>query len=339
MKRLVAAVVATFVALGAQTAFAAWLPLSTASGTSTARNIGVPTSVIATALTFSSVQVSWSAPAGVAPAGYTVRRTAPSSTIVCTVPAATTTCTDTGLTASTTYTYTVESTIGTNWDSGPSAPASATTPAAPTFKVTVPSGTRTAGTAFTATLTATTNGVTTDTSYSGVKTITFSGPANAPSGTAPSYPATVTFAAGVGSASITLYAAESTTLAATDGTRSGSAAVTVRAASASQLRYTSSSADCSGGYVVVGNGGSWTSKVTTYDPYLNPATRTTNRTVNLSRSPAQGTLSPTSLTILANTSETSGSATYTLPNGNPPNINVTAASSGLTSTVCQVRKS
>jgi hypothetical protein len=338
VRRLLACFVATFVALGAGSAFAAWSAAGSGSGTSTARSIGVPTSVTATALGSSSIQINWAAPGGgsVAPTSYVVLRTAPSTATVCTVAPPTTTCTDTGLAASTSYSYTVTATVGTNWTSGPSGTVSATTSAPPTFVLSTAAGNKTAGTAFSVTLTATTNGVTTDTGYVGVKTITFSGPSVATSGTAPSYPATVTFAAGVGTATITLYKAESPTLAATDGTRSGTRALTVVAGAAARLGYTSSNVSCASGSVVVGNGGSFTSKVTAYDTWLNP--RTGARTVTISRSPSIGTLNPTSLSITAANSETTNSTTFTLPVGNPPDTTVTAASTGLTSAACIVKK-
>ncbi|TAL03375.1 MAG: hypothetical protein EPO07_06310, partial [Verrucomicrobia bacterium] len=77
---------------------------------------------------------------------------------------------------------------------------------------------QTAGTAFNITLTATTDGTTTDTSYSGSKSITFSGPTGSPT-----YPGTVSFSSGVGTANITLVKAETTTITATDGTIAGTA--------------------------------------------------------------------------------------------------------------------
>jgi hypothetical protein len=338
VKRTAAALIVLVILLAAETAAASWPPPAAGSGRATARSIGVPTGVTATPLSSGSIQVGWSPPTGVTPSGYVVTRISPSAATVCTVGSGTTTCTDTGLAAGTTYTYTVQARLATHWSSGASAPASATTPNVGTFVVTVPSGNRTAGSAFNATLRATTNGVTTNTSYSGVKTITFSGPAVSPGGTTPVYPATVNFSAGVGTARIRLYAAETATLHATDGTISGSTSVTVVARAGSKLGWTSSSADCSAGFVVVGNGGSYTSKVSVYDTYGNLATRGTNRTISISRNPSSGTVSPTSLTVPANLSETSGSTTYTLPNGNPPNVNVTASASGLTSVVCQVRK-
>ena len=94
-----------------------------------------------------------------------------------------------------------------------------------------------AGVAFNVTLTATDEYGNTATSYAGKKTITWSEPANSPSGKAPSYPATVTFAAGVGAAaSIKLYDAQSTTLKAKEGTIEGtSGPFTVKAATAKKL--------------------------------------------------------------------------------------------------------
>ncbi len=97
------------------------------------------------------------------------------------------------------------------------------------FTVTNP-GTRTAGTAFTVTLTASNDAYgNAPTNYAGTQCITFSGPTASPNGTAPLYPqgscaagqSAVTFnASGVGTlAGVTLYdATASTTLTATDAT-------------------------------------------------------------------------------------------------------------------------
>jgi alpha-tubulin suppressor-like RCC1 family protein len=87
--------------------------------------------------------------------------------------------------------------------------------------------TRTAGTAFNVTLTATADAYgNAGTSYTGTKCITFSGPTASPNGTAPLYPAqgscgagqsAITFTSGAATVSITLYdATTSTTLTATD---------------------------------------------------------------------------------------------------------------------------
>lgn len=342
MRRIAVALVgmmlgaASLVASTAVTSGAVWAPGSTASGTATARSIGVPASVTATALSSSSIRIDWAAPTGgsVTPTQYVVTRNSPSGT-VCTVSAPTVTCTDTGRAASTSYGYTVAARIGTDWTSGASAPAAATTSAAPTFKLNASPG-QSAGTAFTVTITATTNGTTTDTAYAGAKTITLSGPATAPSGAAPVYPATVNFIGGVGTASVTLVKAEAVTLAATDGTRSGTVPITVAAGAARKLGWTSSSVSCAAGSVVVGTGGAFTSKVTAYDNYLNP--RAGSRTVNLSRSPTSGTLNRSSLTITSAVSETTSSFTYTRSNGSSTVVTVTAAASGLTSVTCQVKQ-
>jgi hypothetical protein len=327
------------VALGSTVAGAAWTPGGSGSGRSTGLAIGLPTSVTATATGSTSVQVSWSPPGGASasPTQYVVRRTAPSSATVCTVGAPTTTCNDTGLTASTTYSYTVEARVGTSWSSGQTTAVSATTSGAPTFIVTTSAGNKTAGTAFTVTVTATTDGTTTDTSYFGFKSIDFTGPSQAPSGASPTYPNFVFFWFGVGTANVTLVDAESATLSASDGTISGSAPVTVVAGAASQLRFTSSTPSCASGSVIVGNGGTFTTKVTAYDAYLNP--KTGARTVTLTRTPSgSGSWTPTSLTIPAAGSETTASSNFKIPNGNPPNATVTAASTGLTSTTCVVKK-
>jgi hypothetical protein len=86
-------------------------------------------------------------------------------------------------------------------------------------------GEQTAGTSFTATLTARDEYGNTATPYTGAKTLTWSGPANSPSGHAPEYPSTattVTFTSGVGKATaIKLYDAQSTALKVTDGTIGG----------------------------------------------------------------------------------------------------------------------
>ena len=83
---------------------------------------------------------------------------------------------------------------------------------AQTFTLSTPSPT--AGTAFTETVTAKDAYANTATGYTGAKAVTFSGPSNAPNGTAPTYPGSVTFAAGVGTASITLTDVQTTTLTA-----------------------------------------------------------------------------------------------------------------------------
>jgi type II secretory pathway pseudopilin PulG len=135
-------------------------------------------------------------------------------------------------TAGSAYTLTASSTT-LGLTSNPSTAFTISPAAASTFTVSNP-GTQTAGTAFNETITAYDAYGNVATGYTGSQTVTFSGPSNSPSGTAPSYPATVTFTAGVGTASITLVDAQNTTLTATQGLvtgASGSFAVSPIAAS------------------------------------------------------------------------------------------------------------
>ena len=255
---------------------------------------------------------------------------------MCTVAAPTLTCTDTGLSASTTYTYTLEALVGSGWSSGQTAGFSATTPAPPAFTVVPATGTKTAGTAFNVTLTATTNGVTKDTTYTGAHTIVFSGPSTSPLGTAPTYPATVTFTAGVGTASVKLVTAETATLTATEASRTGSASVSVVAAVSNRMVWTSSTPSCAAGTVSVGNGGTFTSQVTITDLYGNPVAQATAATITLTTTPANGTLTPASVSVAVGASQSTGSFVFTRPTGDATSVTVTAAKSPLTSLTCAV---
>ncbi|MDR3458409.1 MAG: fibronectin type III domain-containing protein [Verrucomicrobiae bacterium] len=133
-----------------------------------------------------------------------------------------------GLTANTVYFYRLRAYNG-GGVSGNSSTITVKTLAVGTPKITVTlpgegsansggASDETAGTAFSVTLTATTDGTTVNAGYTGVKSITFSGPTGSPI-----YPATVSFSAGVGTASITLKKVESPTITATDGTIGGKA--------------------------------------------------------------------------------------------------------------------
>jgi hypothetical protein len=85
-------------------------------------------------------------------------------------------------------------------------------------------GTRTAGAAFSVSITALDQWSNVATGYAGSKSIVFSGPGNspAPSNAPPTYPGSVTFAAGLASPSVTLFKAENTSLTATDSSITGS---------------------------------------------------------------------------------------------------------------------
>ena len=98
----------------------------------------------------------------------------------------------------------------------------------------------TAGVAFTVTLTARTADGATDTTYSGTRAVTFSGAGSSPSLVAPTFPATVSFSAGVGSASTTLVKAQTVSLTASAADSTGtSAPIAVSAGTASRLAWTS----------------------------------------------------------------------------------------------------
>jgi hypothetical protein len=92
--------------------------------------------------------------------------------------------------------------------------------AASSFVLSTPSA-PSAGTAFDETVTAADVYGNTSTGYAGPQVLAFTGPLDGPDDTAPTYPASVSFTAGVGTASITLPDAETTTLTATEGTVTG----------------------------------------------------------------------------------------------------------------------
>jgi trimeric autotransporter adhesin len=134
-----------------------------------------------------------------------------------------------------------------------------------TFQVTV-SSPQTAGSAFTATITARA-GSSTNTGYSGSHALSFSGPGTAPDGThTPDYPGSVTFASGAGTASVTLYKAETPTLTATSGNLSGtSAAFTVSPAAAAQFAVSAGASQTAGAAFTL-------TSLTARDGYGNTAT-------------------------------------------------------------------
>ena len=216
-----------------------------------------------------------------------------------------------------------------------------------TFLVANP-GTQTAGTAFSVTITAKLPGGATDTTYSGSKSVVFSGPANSPNGTAPTYPATVTFTNGVGTASITLFnASNSTTLTATQGPITGtSTSFAVQAGAQSALLYVTSAAGtttaCPTGAVTVGNGGSITVFVAVTDAYRNLTVNgAALRTITITKVSGGGNApSPGTLTVPANANPavTSGSSLLKLPNGSPAATTYTASTGALTSVSCVVSR-
>jgi hypothetical protein len=195
--------------------------------------------------------LSWTpvnAPAGatvtyyVTRAGGTVGGNCPSSATSAT---AATSCTDSGLTKGS-YSYTVTA-IWRSWtSSSAAAPVTLSSGALGKFVVTAPAS-ATAGTSFSVTLTAEDAAGNTVVAYTGSQTIGFSGPSNSPGGTAPAYPSSVSFSNGVGTASVTLYDAQSTTLTAAQGAATGtSGSVAVAAGANHQIAASATSPQTAG---------------------------------------------------------------------------------------------
>lgn len=206
---------------------------STTNATAVAQALGTPSLALSGSPSPDGVSLSVGAPAsGIAPAAYRVDRTAPTAvTGVCTMAVAGT-CTDAAPVAGQQNTYAVYA-LRHAWASFVPATLDVAVPAETrSFALTPSTATPTAGTAFTVTVTAK-NGAATDTTYSGSKTLVWSGGQTVGS-FAPSYQTAVTFTNGVATATVTLYQAGAQTLVATDSAQAaytGSAEVTVSRAS------------------------------------------------------------------------------------------------------------
>jgi len=240
--------VAGFILTAATAAFAYWVigviygPTNYALAQAT--SLSAPTLPTATVGGSGTITVGWTLPGSQLPGvQYQVTRTSGpgSPTTVCTVASTVRSCPDTGLTAGAAYGYSVVGFLD-NWQT--TAITTSTTTATPTLSIALSSGPYTAGSPITVTTITAKNGSTTDTTYSGAKTITWSGLANSPSPSnhAPSYPATtsVTFTSGVATLTspFTAYAAGSNTLMVTDANATsvtGSVTFTVSPATAASL--------------------------------------------------------------------------------------------------------
>jgi hypothetical protein len=204
---------------GAGVAFGYWLTTSSNTAQAVATSLSAPTSPTATETGSGAITIGWTLPGSqLAGAEYQVKRTTGpgSPTTVCTVAFSLTSCPDTGLTANTAYGYSIVAILD-SWQS-PAITTSATT-ATPTFSIALSATTTKAGTPITVQTITAKVGITTDTTYTGAKTITWSGLANSPSSQAPSYPSSaVTFTNGVASpgTTVTAYDAVASTLTATD---------------------------------------------------------------------------------------------------------------------------
>ncbi len=220
-------------------AFAYWSNAGEASASASLATLSPPT-ISSAAPGAGTVALTWSAVT--APAGGTVEyfvtrdggapgSGCPSSSS----PSTATSCTDTGVPIGT-HAYTVTA-VWRSWTATSTA-KSATVAFGPTthFQLEPASATPTAGETDNFTITAKDEYGNTTTTFAGKKTLTFSEPASSPNGKAPSYPATVTFAAGAGTAAIKLYDAQTTTVKAKEGTLEGtSPSLTVKAAATKKL--------------------------------------------------------------------------------------------------------
>ena len=207
----------------------------------------------------------------------------------------------------------------------------------------------TAGTVFTETITATLPGGGTDTSYTGVETVTFSGPSASPSGTSPSYPASVTFTAGVGIASVTLYDAQTTTLTAVQGAVSGrSASFAVAVGISRKLGFTnftgaptgSSLSGCpfSCSYTLFGRGSTVKVSVEVTDSWANVVAGL-GLALAVTLSTTGSSVSPTSVTVPSTGTAQSPQFTYTSPSTNSwTSQTVTAAATGYTNLTMTINK-
>jgi trimeric autotransporter adhesin len=250
-RRLIAAGVCLLVAAVAASSAGAYV---TASGYANASaNVGTLVAPTITAATpgAGTVALTWSsvaAPAGgsvkyyVTRTGGTAGGTCPSSAAAATTS---TSCTDSGLTKGS-YSYTVTA-VWQSWSStGAATPVTVGSGALARFAVSAPAS-ATAGAFFPVTVTAQDAAGNTVVADTGSTSVSFSGPSSAPNGTAPTYPSSVNFSSGVGTASVTLYDVQSTTLTATQGSIAGtSASLTVGAGANHQIAASAGSAQTAG---------------------------------------------------------------------------------------------
>ena len=183
---------------------------------------------------------------------------------------------------------------------------------------------QTAGTAFDIILTAVDSASHIDTTYSGSRTVTYSGPGNSPNNTVPTFTTTVTFTSGQATLlATTLVDAQTTTITATISglTAVASSSLTVVAGASSQLVFTTSPVTLTAG-VASGN-----ITVQRQDPYGNPNTTDASRTATLS-STSSGTVTFVSTPLTIASGSSSASFTYKDTKAGTPTI--TAASTSPT---------
>jgi hypothetical protein len=340
------AVVATAAAAAVAVAVPAWAYLTLTSNsdtaTLTARSLVAPTSPTATPVSSTSVNLAWSAASQITGAQYVVTNTLDNH-VACTVT--TTSCTDSAALPGVANTYSAKALLpSSTWASAATTFSSAATPIR--FSVTTfggaPIGTQTAGAQFNVKVTAQKwngNAIATDSTYTGSKTVVWSGLAASPNGTPPIYP-TTTLSFGTGATAgtttastlnVTPFAAGAATLTVTEGPRNGSATFTVNAATP-ELRFTGTSSACGSATTIT----SLTGKISRdLDIYGNAATFSGTPTVALGPT-NRGSYSPTSVSFATGTAKDSGTFTYTATgNGN---VTLTATSTGYVAGSCSVKQ-
>jgi hypothetical protein len=180
------ALLAALIATVSGTAFAYFSTSGTGSASASVTQLAVPTITAATPAAGGTVALTWTAVP--APGGgavtYSVSRDGKAAAGSCTPAMTATTCTDSGLAVGT-YTYVVTARWRTWTASGPSKAATVTIGTADRLVLSAASLTPTAGAADNLTITAKDASNNTVTSYTGAKSLTFSGAPASPSGTQP----------------------------------------------------------------------------------------------------------------------------------------------------------
>jgi hypothetical protein len=170
------------------------------------------------------------------------------------------------------------------------------------------------------------DGSTVDSAYSGNKTLVLTGPGTSPGGTSLTWPATVPFANGQATFSVSAFKAETVTLSVLDGTLviSGtSPSFTVQTGAAAKLAWTSASVSASslsaGCYFSctwnsAGNNKTFKASVSVTDAYGNIVSNIgAGHTVTFGKN--AGSWSSSSLTLPSAGAATTAQNTYTTPNG------------------------
>ena len=325
------------VLLGGGVAWAAWSVFGTGEGTAAADSLVAPvaSATRSTTAPTSEIIVSWTAAGQLPGATYSVTRNG--TVISC----ATSPCTDSGLASGADYTYAVTPRLS-SW-SGIAGFASASTQAAAvgasSYAVSV-SSPLTAGAAAQVTITAMRPDGTTDTGFTGARSVSLTGSATAtsPARKDPTLATSATFTNGVAVVDATFVTAGSGLgLTATTGSLSGSTTLDVNAAAASNLGFSAAVVKNSGGTVVannclfsctvsgLGSPATIETKVGVFDSFGNLAAPV-GSSITVSTSASNGaSRTPASLVIAAGSSTSSSTVTMTSGAANNAVLTLTAS--------------